>query len=485
MIQGEYDYGNHVFIDSKYTYDQSDIIFHELTHHAVTQGSLYGVLEIVLKRISIWHVPELTSVISELSNASLTAQEMTAIYAQCLYYKRQGGETLSAYEKYLYQSDYYRKYCISGFDEIVHYSQDDIDGTALLTAIAVMALNVDLTLAEIDWKDSLQVRKLILENPSQYYVNYRYSGLVKAALKLIRRGEEITRDKLLQESSMICRERTYENLSEMLQRLSRQLSACFDISQSELDDWFDKIIAQEDNFEGKPDLRNIEQRVIPKLLNDPYVYPPIDANNLLQQMNTVIVTLYDKSFEKQGIGTEGGEKDILTFHHAAAGWRFPVVFNRDETIRFLSEFQGEIVAFTEDYDRLKQNILLPAGKRIFYFYEGKWDDFAGQIRSQSVPYIHFHEVNPLINCIFVINENQEVFFTLQFKIITKYIIEDLREGKMIYANMEGNNTEIKDCFYLEDVDWCRYENVIVAMINRNFMDFSEGFPVIGGRIDIR
>ena len=41
-------------------------------------------------------------------------------------------------------------------------------------------------------------------------------------------------------------------------------------------------------------------------------------------MNTVIVTLYDKSFEKQGIGTEGEEKDILTFHHAAAGWRFPV-----------------------------------------------------------------------------------------------------------------------------------------------------------------
>ena len=105
MIQGEYDYGDHVFIDSKYTYDQSDVIFHELTHHAVTQGSLYGVLEIVLKRISIWHIPDLKSVISELSNASLTVQEMTAIYAQCLYYKRQGGEMLAAYEKYLHQSD--------------------------------------------------------------------------------------------------------------------------------------------------------------------------------------------------------------------------------------------------------------------------------------------------------------------------------------------------------------------------------------------
>ena len=218
---------------------------------------------------------------------------------------------------------------------------------------------------------------------------------------------------------MICRERNYENLSEMLHRLSRQLSACFDISQSELDGWFDKIIAQEDNFEGKPDLRDIEQRVIPKLLNDPYVYPPVDAKNLLQQMNTVIVTLYDKSFEKQGVGTESEEKDILVFHHAAAGWRFPVVFNRDETIRFLSEFQGEIVAFTEDYDRLKHNIPLPAGKRVFYFYEGKWDDFVGQIRSLSVPYIHFHEVNPLINCVFVINENHEVCFTLQVKIITK------------------------------------------------------------------
>ena len=484
MIQGEYDYGDHVFIDSKYTYDQSDVIFHELTHHAVTQGSLYGVLEIILKRISIWHVPELSSVISELSNASLTAQEMTAIYAQCLYYKRQGGEALAAYEKYLHQSDYYKKYCISGFDEIVHYSQDDIDGTTLLTVIAVMSLNIDLTLAKIDWKDFLQVRKLILDNPSQYYVDYRYSSLVKVALKLLRMGEEITREKLLQESGIICREKNYKNLSEMLHRLSRQLSACFDISQSELDDWFEEIIAQEDNFEVKPDLRDIEQRVIPKLLNNPYVYPPVDAKNLLPQMNTVIVTLHDKSFEKQGIGTEGEEKDILTFHHAVAGWRFPVIFSRDETIHFLSEFQGEIVAFTEDYDKLKQNIPLSSGKRVFYFYEGKWDDFVGQIRSLSVPYIHLHEVNPLINCVFVINENHEVFFTLQFRTITKYIIEDLREGKMIYANMEGDNTEIKDCFYLEETDWCRYENVIAAMINRNFRDFSEGFPVVGGRTNL-
>lgn len=82
-----------------------------------------------------------------------------------------------------------------------------------------------------------------------------------------------------------------------------------------------------------------------KLLNDPYVYPPVDAKNLLSQMNTVIVTLYDKSFEKKEIGTEGEKKDILTFHHAVADWCFPVVFNRNETIRFLSEFQGEIVAF--------------------------------------------------------------------------------------------------------------------------------------------
>lgn len=68
---------------------------------------------------------------------------------------------------------------------------------------------------------------------------------------------------------------------------------------------------------------------------------------------------------------------------------------------------------------------------------------------------------------------------LQFKIIAKYIIEDLKGGKNIYTNMEWDNTGIKDGFYLEDTDWCRYENVIVAMINRNFMDFYEGFHVIG------
>ena len=63
MIQGKYDFGDHVFIDSKYTYNQEDVKYHELAHHAITQGSLYGVLEIALKQISIWYVPDIQDIL--------------------------------------------------------------------------------------------------------------------------------------------------------------------------------------------------------------------------------------------------------------------------------------------------------------------------------------------------------------------------------------------------------------------------------------
>lgn len=66
MIQGKYDFGDHVFIDSKYTYNQEDVKYHELAHHAITQGSLYGVLEIALKQISIWYVPDIQDILVEL-----------------------------------------------------------------------------------------------------------------------------------------------------------------------------------------------------------------------------------------------------------------------------------------------------------------------------------------------------------------------------------------------------------------------------------
>ena len=484
MIQGKYDFGDHVFIDSKYVYDQEDIKYHELTHHAITQGSLYGVLEIVLKQINIWHAPDLKNVIAELNNASLITQEMTATYAQCLYYKMQGEGELATFENRLHKGDYYKKYCIAGFDEIVHYKQYALDGTSLLTAIAIISLNTDLTLAEPDWKDPLQIRKTILENQSLYHVDFRYRQLVKATLQLIRQNECITEQKILEISGISYQKRSYDNLVAMYHRLSNQLSMQYDLNADELQMFIDKISAPEEELIGRPDIQEIEERVLPTLLNNQYVLPPDDANNYNHLMNTVTVALNDKSFINLGIGTETRKVDCLVFHHATIGWRYPVISERADTISFLSGFQGEIIVFAEDYDEFKRDIPLSARKRVFYRYDGMWHYFVQQIRCTKTPYIHLHEVNPLINCAFVINEYEEVFFTLQLKSVTPYIVEDIRNGKLIYANITGDDNAVKDCFYLNDTDWCRYENVIASVINRNLLDFSEGFPTIGGRFDI-
>lgn len=484
MIQGKYNFGDHVYIDSKYTCDQEDVIYHELSHHAITQGSLYGVLEIALKQIGIWYEPDIHNSLTELANASITTQEMTAIYAQCLYYKLHGEKELETFEQQLHKSEYYKKYCIYGFDEIVHYKQYDLDGVSLLTAIAIMALSIDFTLAEPNWRDSGRIRKIILDNQLQYHVDYRYRRLVKTVLQMIREGEYLTEEKILRVSGVICIKRNYDNLTAMLQRLTRQLSAQYNINCNELQDKINKILAPKEELSGSPDIQEIEQRVLPALLNDEYVLPPAGAENYHALMNSVTVMLHDKSFTNQGFGTESNKVDCLIFHHAAVGWRYPAMFERSETIRFLSEFQGEIIVFTEDYDEFKQNFTLAPNKRVFYRYDGMWKNFVEQIRSQKTPYIHLHEINSLINCVFVINDNNEVFFTLQQKSITPYIIEDIRKGKLVYVNILGDSKDIKDCFYLTETDWCRYENVIASVINRNLMDFSEGFSPISGRINI-
>lgn len=484
MIQGKYDFGDHVFIDSKYTYSQEDVIYHELAHHSITQGSLYGVLEIVLKQVGIWHSSDIKFALAELSNASLTTQEMTATYAQCLYYKLKGKKELSEFEHRLHKGDYYKKYCISGFDEIVHYEQYDLNGTSLLSAIAIMALNIDITIAEPNWQEPEQIRNLILGNQAQYHVDYRYRQLIKTLLQLIRQRETLTEEKILRMSGITCLERTHENITDMLHRLARQLSEQCGINNEKLLERFKSILAPKKELSGRPNLSEIEQRILPKLLNNEYVYPPTYDSNLNSMMNSVTVVLHDESFTNIGVGTESDKIDCLIFHHAAAGWRYPVTYKREETKKFLYKFQGEIIVFTEDYDEFKQSIPLPAGKRVFYRYDGKWSDFVTQIRSHNTPYVHMHSATPLVNCIFVINEDNEVFFTIQIKDVTSYIIEDIRKGKMIYANVSGDDQNIRDCFYLTETDWCRYENVIVSVINRCFMDFPEGFPTVGGRINL-
>ena len=127
------------------------------------------------------------------------------------------------------------------------------------------------------------------------------------------------------------------------------------------------------------------------MLNKQYVFTPSGTINFNLQMNSFTVVLYDKSFVNQGIGTESNKVDYLVFHHATVGWRYPVIFERNEAMHFLSEFQGEIIVFTEDYDEFKKEISLLSNKRTFYRYDGMWKNFIKQIRSQKTPYIHLQK----------------------------------------------------------------------------------------------
>ena len=97
----------------------------------------------------------------------------------------------------------------------MHYKQMDLDGTSLLTSIAIMALNTDITMLDPDWKDPLILRKKILDNKFQYFIDYRYRQLVKTVLQLIRQGENLTEEKILQSSGIVCLKRSHDNLTNM------------------------------------------------------------------------------------------------------------------------------------------------------------------------------------------------------------------------------------------------------------------------------
>ena len=82
----------------------------------------------------------------------------------------------------------------------------------------------------------------------------------------------------------------------MLHRLVNQISSQYNIDRDMLQSKINSLMKSEDELSWEPDISEIEQRVLPALLNDQFVFPPSDAANFNSMMSSVTVALHDKSF---------------------------------------------------------------------------------------------------------------------------------------------------------------------------------------------
>ncbi len=483
MILGKYTFGDSVLIDTQNGASAFSVYLHEIAHYSITQGSICGNLMIAINAISELREQKLKPLLFELHQSSIVTQEMTAIYVQAIY-KRITKHDSDAYDlkHCLSSSDYYKKYCLSGYDTLLSCPQYVINDQLILIELATIALNFDITENEdICYTDPLSVRKTITNKPSKYNADYRFKKLVNAAVQLINDEETLTIDNIIALSKIEYKKTDYQVVKDSIYRLCKRLCEVYSLDFDDLINNVIKMRSEKDVLSDVlkgGDIERIKQRFIPRALNYSLKLPPAGTVPLLNNsVNTVMVLLHDNQMSNIGISN----KDVLVLHHSLAKWHYAVSTKRDDTIKYVKQFPGEIICFLEDHQEFSTQFPVLQNRRVFYCFEGQLESFFEYIEGKYVKNIHAHQVNDDVYCIFATQKGQEVFFTLQTKFVWKDIIASINSKRFFYINLpEGQSAD--NCFYLNDNDWCKYEDVISSVVDTDPNRSTEDFLPIGHRI---
>ena len=484
MILGRYDFGDRMLIDSQFSREDQETIFHEFTHQVITNTSLYGGLLILLQYLASRTHPRLEGALRELCAASETTQEMTALYGQCFFRNLNKFGDLDAYLEDLRQTDYYRKYALPGFDALMKNPRLYLDDNLYLYTIARAAMNIDITaLRDLNWFDPLQVRARLMQESERCNPDRRYGKLCRAALDLQALNRDVSMEEIAAHAGLVCHVWSREAVSDMIASLAVQMERNGGGDAAVIVQRLEAYIVKD--FSGPTEPVSFFQGIQPAVLNPAET---VDGATDIQasdfQTTTALLLMHDETMAANGHGTASSPKDFLSLYQAGDGKKFLRLLPRGDVSRFLPRYGGEIVVFLEDYDAFHRAFPTLANRRIFYRFDGKYADFVQQIPVKGeTPRIHFHEVSDRVVCLFVLNDRGEAFFTVQFRSILYFALQDIRAGRFIYVDLPPGGVD--GCFYLTKTDWNRYEDVILSTVEKSLLDPLKGLPSLGHRINLR
>ena len=465
MKYGEYNFGEHAYID--YESSQSDyyeIGFHEFSHFTISTSTFIGNLIIQLKKIADQRDRRLLGAVVELRNASVITQEMTALYVQYITHREAIADkkAFPQYRKDFLNSDYYKRYCLKGFDTLIANSRMKLDGKLFLVPLARVAMNVDLTKNEkINWLEPNTIRQALLSNQLFLHPDYRYRKLFETAIKHIDDAQEPDLDGIVAESGVHFRESTYSELRSMATRLCQQLANQCGLDEHDL---LENVIPMrpEESIKGMS-VSDAYESLVPMPLNRSVTLPPEGVQLLNNSARAVTVVLHDKHIETLGIGENDKKIDFLIFHHSDFGWHYIVYLERKMTVDFLLQFPGAIIAYTEDCDVFRSEIPLLQNRRIFFQFSGGWSTFSTFTHTRNANFLRLFEAYSDIYCVFATNQ-QDVFFTLQHEtMMGSQILKDVQEGKFSLVECESY-FEADHIFNLTDTDYKNYIEVMDAAL---------------------
>ncbi len=455
MTDSEYHGGDYIFVSADKEISES-VRLHEISHQILMKSTHWGMmtyLQIQFRRADklLKRAKNNMDIGNLLMQAAENVFESHALFNQLLYAKNTGVEEFSVLKKGPYYKLYNQKY----FDILLSLDLPINEVAYLSQSISELALAIDLI--EVDpkwWKSKDSILQLVESDAMRYNPDVRFESLIKTYMYLLKKykPQQITKTMLAETSGLYIKVSQYDTPMQVFYAFAKLMRQVYnDTSAKEALKLIKKTLVE---GEMEDIINEANALDIPLPTNKIETFTLSKYESWLNECQVLKFIPYE-------------EKVILEYYITEFAKRYIIACNWDALHIFYAKYNKTILLYSEDYYYMKDKFPYLKDRRVFYYFEGSYKYFCEYIKDKSVMKIptFLYKVNECTFVIFVKGKLNEIFFTAQNIGGVKLFIEDIQKGKYEYINFKDE--KVDDIFYIDDVDWAVYDDVVKSVLHVN------------------
>lgn len=172
---------------------------------------------------------------------------------------------------------------------------------------------------------------------------------------------------------------------------------------------------------------------------------------------------------------------IVIFYDVVQGKEYIFYLSKERLSEVIDKFEKPIVIFYEDYNEIINNFQVIKNRIIFLEINNNYKKCKEFIQNDmSVGReAMIHILNSGVFFLFVKQKDGNVFVMHFFNEVMNLIKNDMKEK--FFNQVMVDDSAIDNCFYINNSDWCKYEDVIRSIATTYIIDFEHKFEGLGHR----
>ncbi|TGE34945.1 hypothetical protein E4K67_28085 [Desulfosporosinus fructosivorans] len=496
-VLGKYSFQDIVYLESNYRHEDIFIpSIHELMHMYLIKNSYFGTLAFFINQEytnNLFNFDNgnlnqneiLSYFLKLLKEASEITYESIAYYAQYAYIKmeKNNNEYLDNVTK-LKDIDVYKMYKLKRMLKFL----DRKDWMELLSnnfiiRIGFIALNINmLSFVEKGIFNKNNLINMLVNESLDYKPDKRFSLLLEVLDDLleVEDANNITDEMIIKKANISTQKIDKNGLLEVLNYLKSQyqlLNISVDLLEKNIDILLNR---SEEDFITK----DINEK---KVYEDLDLIKPIAIKNNYEIINNIPIDKF-----KLDIGlfssiwiVNMNRFYLLMFDDLGWGKRYLFYASHNECKDILCKYELPLILFYEDYEELLRRFPQIVNRELFIYLEMPYAIIKTTIEKyiSDGREIMLHKLNDDVIFLFIKLKGKSVLVTQLVRYTLKSIAQDIKDKNFNYVNVD-KETRVDGCFWFNDKDWWKYEDIIKSISQKSFFNEDPSTPGLGYRMRI-